>query len=99
MRSQHPGIFQIGRVDDDGVTVVIAGWGLALCPSGCPCHRHPANGHLYVAEDMTAGTLGLRSFVDNACGCCSPWTADELTAALRDLASVERVPTTADPRG
>jgi hypothetical protein len=84
-RSRKPSVFQIGKVRDDGRTVVISGWGLGLCAAGCACHRHPAAGHLAIAEDQAAGKLGLASFREDGCDCCEPWTADELTAILRDF--------------
>ena len=58
-RSRKPSVFQIGKIRDDGRTVVISGWGLGLCASACTCHRHPVAGHLAIAEDQTGGTLGL----------------------------------------
>ena len=82
--SRKPSVFQIGKVRDDGRTVVISGWGLGLCAMGCPCHRDPVAGNLAIAEDQRAGKLGLVSFRDG-CGCCEPWTADELSAVLRDF--------------
>ena len=51
-RSRKPSVFQIGKVRDDGRTVVISGWGLGLCAAGCACHRHPSAGHLAIAEDQ-----------------------------------------------
>ena len=87
-RSSKPSVFQIGKVRDDGRTVVISGWGLGLCAVGCPCHRHPLAGHLAIAEDHAAGTLGLASFRDGGCDCCEPWTAEELSAILRDFQAV-----------
>jgi hypothetical protein len=86
-RSRKPSVFQVGKVRDDGRTVVISGWGLGLCASGCACHRHPSSGHLAIAEDQAGGRLGLASF-DEACACCEPWTADELAAIIRDLDAV-----------
>ena len=44
--------------------------------------------HLAIAEDQAGGRLGLASFAEGACGCCEPWTADELAAILRDLSTV-----------
>jgi hypothetical protein len=82
----RPGIYQIGRVDDDGTTLTITGWGLGLCAAACWCHRHPSTGHLTIAENQAAGTLGLASH--RPCDCCTPWTADELAAVLRDLADI-----------
>lgn len=87
-RSRKPSIFQIGKVRDDGRTVVISGWGLGLCATGCSCHRHPALGHLTIEEDHAGGRLGLTSFADGACDCCQAWTADELAGILRDFQSV-----------
>ena len=87
-RSRKPSVFQVGKVRDDGRTVVISGWGLGLCASGCACHRHPVAGHLAIAEDQAGGRLGLASYVEDGCDCCEPWTADELAAILRDLDTV-----------
>ncbi len=86
-----PSVFQVGKVRDDGRTVVISGWGLGLCASGCACHRHPLAGHLAIAEDQDGGRLGLASFRDGGCDCCEPWTADELAAILRDFQTVARL--------
>ena len=87
-RNQKPSVFQVGQIWDDGRTVVVSGWGIGLCAPGCPCHRSPAGGHLSIEEDHTGGTLGLLSFRDTGCDCCEPWTADELSAVLRDLQRV-----------
>ena len=87
-RSRKPSVFQVGKVRDDGRTVVISGWGLGLCAQGCACHRHPAAGHLAIDEDQAGGRLGLASYRDGGCDCCEPWTADELAAILRDLDAV-----------
>ena len=87
-RSHKPSVFQVGKVRDDGHTVVISGWGLGLCVDACTCHRHPVAGHLAIAEDQDGGTLGLVTFSDGGCDCCEPWTADELAAILRDLQAV-----------
>jgi hypothetical protein len=87
-RIQKPSVFQIGEVWDDGDSVVVSGWGLGPCVSGCPCHRHPSAGHLAIAEDHDRGLLGLVSFRSGGCDCCEPWTADELTAVVRDLEMV-----------
>ena len=84
-RSRKPSVFQVGKIRDDGHTVVISGWGLGLCAAACACHRHPSAGHLAIAEDQRAGRLGLVSFSDGHCDCCEPWTAEELTAVLRDF--------------
>ncbi len=87
-RIQKPSVFQIGRVWDDGNTVVVSGWGLGQCISGCPCHRHPSAGTLAIAEDQAAGVIGLVSYQEGGCDCCEPWTADELGAVVRDLEMV-----------
>ena len=87
-RSLKPSVFQVGKVRDDGHTVVISGWGLGLCAAGCACHRHPSAGHLAIAEDQAGGRLGLASYADGDCDCCEPWTADELAGILRDLQAV-----------
>lgn len=88
MKANRPSIFQIGKVFERDGSTVITGWGLGLCITRCACHRHPNNGHLYIAEDQELGLVGLRSFTfDGTCNCCLPWTADELRdmgEALRD---------------
>lgn len=88
---QHPSIYQLGRVDDDGHTLTISGWGLGLCSPGCSCHRHPLSGHLTILSSTAAGTLGLASHRPG-CKCCEPWTAAELTAVLQCLADVVALP-------
>jgi len=88
-RSRKPSVFQVGKVRDDGRTVVISGWGLGLCAAACTCHRHPDAGHLPIAEDQEGGRLGLVTFSEDGCTCCEPWTADELAAILRDFAALE----------
>jgi hypothetical protein len=87
-RTQKPSVFQVGRIWDDGRAIVVSGWGIGLCASGCDCHRHPISGTLAIDEDQAGGTLGLSSFRPDGCECCEPWTADELSAVLRDLQSV-----------
>lgn len=87
-RSQKPSVFQVGRVWDDGNTVVVSGWGLGLCASACACHRHPSAGRLAIAEDQSRGLIGLVSYRHGGCDCCEPWTADELTSIVRDLQMV-----------
>src|SRR5215213_8584846 len=81
-RSRKPSVFQVGKIRDDGRTVVISGWGLGLCASGCACHRHPSAGHLAIDEDQAGGRLGLATYAEGGCDCCEPWTADELAAIL-----------------
>ena len=87
-RTQKPSVFQVGRVWDDGNAVVVSGWGLGLCASGCACHRHPSAGSLAIAEDQSRGLLGLVSYREDGCDCCEPWTAEELAAILRDFRTV-----------
>ena len=84
-RTQKPSVFQVGRVWNDGSSVVVSGWGLGLCAEACACHRHPSAGSLAIAENQSAGLLGLVSYREGGCDCCEPWTADELTAVVRDL--------------
>ena len=84
-RNTKPSVFQIGQIWDDGDAVVVSGWGLGLCAAACACHRHPAGGSLSIAEDQARGLLGLVSYGDDDCSCCEPWTADELSAIVRDL--------------
>ena len=91
-RSRKPSVFQVGRIRDDGRTVVISGWGLGLCAAACSCHRHPSAGHLAIAEDQDGGSLGLVCFREDGCTCCEPWTADELAAILRDFATLDSLP-------
>jgi hypothetical protein len=88
---RRPGIFQIGTVRDDGDAIYITGWSLALCAAGCHCHRHPVAGNLTILEDQIVGTLGIVSYRPG-CGCCRPWTAEELVAVLRDLADIDAIP-------
>jgi hypothetical protein len=90
-RTQKPSVFQVGRVWGDGDTVVVSGWGLGLCVSGCACHRHPSAGSLAIAEDQAAGVIGLVSYRDGGCDCCEPWTAEELATVVRDLEMVARL--------
>ncbi len=87
-RTQKPSVFQVGRVWDDGNAVVVSGWGLGACASGCACHRHPSAGSLAIAEDQSRGLLGLVSYREDGCDCCEPWTAGELSAILRDFSSL-----------
>ena len=87
-RTQKPSVFQIGRVWSDGYAVVVSGWGLGPCITACACHRHPSAGNLAIAEDQDQGLIGLVSHRDGGCDCCEPWTADELTAVVRDLEMV-----------
>jgi hypothetical protein len=96
-RSRKPSVFQVGKVRDDGRTVVISGWGLGLCASGCACHRDPVAGHLAIAEDQAGGLLGLASHADGGCDCCEPWTAEELGAILRDLDTVASLQSAQEP--
>jgi hypothetical protein len=87
-RRRKPSVFQVGKVRDDGHTVVISGWGLGLCAAGCTCHRHPSAGHLAIAEDQAGGSIGLVTFAEGGCDCCEPWTSEELAGVLRDLQAI-----------
>jgi hypothetical protein len=87
--SRKPSVFQVGSIADDGRIVTISGWGLGLCLAGCTCHRHPVAGTLAIEEDQAGGTLGLVSYREGGCDCCEPWTARELSAVVRDLATVQ----------
>lgn len=73
----HPGIWQVGTLRDDGTP---AGWGIGPCQTQCLCHRGRA-GNLTIHEGN--GTLGLHQW--RPCTCCTPWTVDELAAILTDL--------------
>src|SRR4051812_31919172 len=90
-RTRKPSVFQVGKVRDDGHTVVISGWGLGLCAAACTCHRHPVAGHLAIAENHDGGSLGLVSFADGGCDCCEPWTAQELAGVLRAFGVLSRL--------
>jgi hypothetical protein len=87
---QKPSIFQLGKVHDNGPSVIVSGWGLGMCATSCSCHRNPEDGQLALAEDHTGGSLGLRCFADGGrCDCCEAWTSAELSAILRDVAALE----------
>jgi hypothetical protein len=87
---QKPSIFQLGKVHESGPSVIVSGWGLGMCASSCRCHRNPEDGQLSLAEDQAGGRLGLHSFTDSGdCGCCEAWTSAELSAVLRDVATLE----------
>jgi hypothetical protein len=51
----------------------------------CRCHRHPLTGRLQLVENPRAGTIGLASFTLGGCGCCAPWTVEELGDFVRGL--------------
>lgn len=90
MRGNRPSIFQIGKVHDvSSGYMLVTGWGLGSCVSGCSCHRHPTAGHLAVWEDAVRGTLGLVSYAAGGCHCCEPWTAIELAAFVQHLADTQ----------
>ena len=90
MTHQKPSIFQLGKVHENGASVIVSGWGLGLCASSCGCHRNPHDGQLALTEDPAGGSLGLRSFTTTgSCDCCAAWTSAELAAILRDVAAVE----------
>ena len=85
-RSRKPSVFQIGKVRDDGRTVVISGWGLGLCAAALrlpPPPRRPVTSPS--PRTSAPASLGLASYRDGGCDCCEPWTADELAAVLRDF--------------
>jgi hypothetical protein len=87
---QKPSIFQLGKVHENGPAVIVSGWGLGMCASSCQCHRNPEDGQLSLAEDQAGGRLGLRSFSETgSCDCCEAWTSAELSAILRDVATLE----------
>ena len=88
-RSRKPSVFQVGKVRDDGRTVVISGWGLGLCAAGLRLPPPPVR-RLTSPSTRTrpAARLGLASYREGGCDCCEPWTADELAAILRDLDAV-----------
>ena len=86
---QKPSIFQLGKVHENGPSVIVSGWGLGMCASACRCHRNPEDGQLALAEDQAGGSLGLQSFTDSgACDCCEAWTSAELSSIRRDVAGV-----------
>ena len=90
--SQKPSIFQLGKVHDNGPSVIVSGWGLGMCATNCRCHRNPEDGQLALDEDQAAGRLGLVSFTESgSCDCCEAWTSAELAAILRDVAVVEAI--------
>lgn len=90
VRGNRPSIFQIGKVQDlGGGRLLITGWGLGQCTTGCNCHRRPITGSLHIDEDQDHGRLGLVSYRNGGCTCCDPWTAYELADILRDLADIE----------
>jgi hypothetical protein len=86
-RGNRPSISRVGHVVHRGPDIIIHGWGLGLCATGCGCHRHPELGHLTILQDYTAGTLGLVSYLP--CGCCQPWTWAELDDIVRDTADLQ----------
>lgn len=95
-RVQHPSIFRVGLVHDDGKTVTLTGWGVGLCPSICRCHRDPLTGRLTLYQDQRGGRIGLLGLIHYDppdCDCCSPWTHDELAAVLRGLAALKELDT------
>lgn len=83
----HPAIFHLGQVIDDGETITVRGWMLSTCSSGCRCHEG-ADGRLTIAAGDD-GSLGLKSYRE--CGCCVAWTVEELQAVLRDVSDVQTV--------
>ena len=73
----HPSIWQVGTITDGQPT----GWGLGLCRRQCLCHR--GRGGTLTIHQGDDGSLGLHRY--RPCGCCTPWTAQELAAILADL--------------
>lgn len=93
-RLRRPGITQVGRVTATCTgELVMTDWTFTECSTGCRCHRHPQTGRLALLEDGQGKWLGLVSWRRGGCGCCSPWTADELWAVLEDLAAAAILPT------
>src|SRR3954453_22694058 len=87
---QKPSIFQLGKVHEQGSSVIVSGWGLGMCASSCRCHRNPDDGQLALDEDQSGGSLGLQSFTaTGSCECCEAWPSAELSAILRDVAVLE----------
>lgn len=86
IRGNRPSIITLGRVTDDGMRIIVAGWELGLCAARCRCHQHPTTGQLTIAEDQTYGTLGLVQH--HQCPCCQHWTHEELRQVLADLAAI-----------
>lgn len=89
--NRRPSIYQIGQVTDDGTTITISGWGLGLCQSRCRCHSG-VDRLLRIDDNPHNGDLGLVKH-HGPCDCCQPWTADELAAIVRDLATVAALET------
>lgn len=91
--TRHPAILHIGKVTNRGDTVTVYGWGLNLCEAACSCHRDPT-GRMALYEDDAHGYLGLIHHNPPDCGCCEPWTADELAAIVRDHTILKELETT-----
>jgi hypothetical protein len=85
-------VFQIGTVRSAGSLTIIEGWGLGVCASQCSCHRSPSSQQLVIFQDEKLGLLGLVSF-RTGCGCCVPWTAEELAAIVDELDELANMPT------
>jgi hypothetical protein len=86
-RVRRPSITKVGTVEHGEDGVLIHGWTLGFCASGCDCHRHPKNGQLYLRNGLD-GSLGLICFRIDGCSCCAPWQPDELAAIVRDLTDI-----------
>jgi hypothetical protein len=95
-----PSIFQVGIVRRVDGGLVATGWGLTTCASRCPCHLDRFTGALSLSENAALGTLGLVSYRADgvACGCCEPWSTEELAAIVKDFAAVAALQETASPR-
>lgn len=86
----RPAIYQIGQVHREGNVLKVSGWGLQLCQAACNCHRMPPSGCLKVYEGTDA-SLGLAKYSQD-CPCCHPWTFEELSAIVADLAKIQAAP-------
>lgn len=99
-RTSKPGIFQIGTVVDeitDGIrTVAISGWSLGYCMNWCACHVSPDKTFELIG-DKFRGYLGLKCFHIEQCGCCEPWTSEELRQIARDFRAIEAIETVPQP--
>ena len=87
-RSHKPSVFQVGKVRDDGHTVVISGWGLGLCAGRAPATgtRPPATSRSTRTRPVAGSAWS--AIADGGCDCCEAWTADELSAILRDFQTI-----------
>lgn len=87
--TRRPRIMRVGQAMRLSTgTLVVRGWSIAPCLSMCECHTHPQLGVPVIVQDAGRGLVGLRSFVPGECGCCQPWTAEELEAVIRDFRAI-----------